>query len=402
MRKRGWGKRWLAVSMPIVFLIAAVSSAHADVSAGGARLVEIQNSDGTWKFEVTGEPDGNPDEGAENITGVTGLGLLVAFEKTGNRNFLVAALKAGGHLLNVFKDAAPGALPFAQDIELLIALSRTSGLSGNLQDDFRDAARLWFRNTTRAFPNSKSLIDHFVAERSAQNRKALALWDVAAVIRAAVAVGDFRITETFTDSRGRLRTRRVSINNSSYARSVASRAISRSVSRQVGEDTIPGDNGPGTDNVFSFQDTLLSRGSLLLSLSQVRGSSSKAKREYRNFLEDNQEADGSWSQGHTQITSYAVLGLKAGGGGGVSNGAIFLSNHQLDNGGFPAFVLTQDEIDAGFVTQEISEFDSEAVRAMVAGGVGKRAAAKAEDAASSSQVAGVRTSPPAEPATPIR
>lgn len=404
MRKRGWGKTWLAVSMPFVFLIAAVSTARADVSAGGQRLVNIQNDDGTWDFEVTGKTAGGPSggEGSEGLTGVTGLGLLAAFEKTSNSGFRDAAVLAGDHLVEVF-NADEAAVPFPQDIEFLMALSQASGLSQGDRNTFRDTARSWFRNTTREFSTAKKLIDHFVGVRAAQNRKALALWDVASVIRAAVAAGDFRLTETFIDSRGRTRTRRLNIRNKSYARSLASRAVTRSVSLQVGEDTEPGDNGLGTDNVFSFQDTLLSRGSLLLSLTEVRGSSSKVRRGYRTFLEDNQETtDGSWSQGHTQITSYAVLGLKAGGGGGVSEGTNFLTSHQLGNGGFPAFVLTQVEIDAGFTTQEISEFDSEAVQAMSLGGASKSAAAKDADDASSPPVAGVRLFTPAEPARPIR
>lgn len=403
MRKRGWGKTWLAVSIPIVFLIAAVPSARATVLTGGQRLGDIQNDDGTWDFEVTGKAGGGPTggEGSEGLTGVTGLGVLAAFTKTNNSSFRDAAVKAGNHLVGVF-NADKTALPFPQDIQFLMALSQASGLSGSLRNTFRDTARIWFRNTTREFPNAQSLIDHFVGQRAAQNRKALALWDVCAVIGAAVAAGDFKLVETFIDSRGRTRTRRTSIRNKTYARNLANRAVSASVSNQVGEDTTPGDNGPGTDNEFSFQDTEVSRGCLLSSLSKVSGSStSRARSKYRGFLQDNQEADGSWSQGHTQITSYAVLGLKAGGGGGVSGGTNFLTSHQLSNGGFPAFVLTAEEIAAGFTTQEISEFDSEAVQAMVSGGASK-SAAKADDDASSSPVAGVRISPPAEPATPIR
>lgn len=402
MRKKGWGKKWLAVSIPFVFLIAAVPSARADVSGGGQRLVNIENGDGTWDFLVTDKTAGNPSGGEEKITGVTGLGLLDAFKKTGNVAFLNAARTAGDHLVDVVFKANTGALPFAQDIEFLRALSKASG-----DTSFRDTAREWFRNTRNEFPNAQSLIDHFVAERTAQGRKALALWDVAAVIRAAVAVGE-------TDRGEKLSSRaRVEVSgNRTYARSLASRAAKLSipvprnesdpVRNPTGVDTTPGDQGPGTDNVFSFQDTLLSRGSLLLAFSKSGGTVGQARTQLKKFLNANRGADGSWSQGHTQITSYAVLGLKASGGQGVSQGTNFLKNSQLSNGGFPAFVLTADEIAKGFTTQEISEFDSEAVQAMVAGGASKSAAAKAEDDASSSPLAGVRVSPPASPAMPMR
>lgn len=110
LRKKGWGKRWLAVSIPIVFLIVAAPYARADVSAGGQRLAEIQYDDGTWYFLVTGVTGGGPSRGLESITGETGLRLLTAFKETGNDAFLDAAVEADNQLLGALESAKKDAI----------------------------------------------------------------------------------------------------------------------------------------------------------------------------------------------------------------------------------------------------------------------------------------------------
>ncbi|MBI2876936.1 MAG: hypothetical protein HYY20_08645 [Candidatus Tectomicrobia bacterium] len=376
MRKRGWGSAWLILSIPIVLLLAAVPPAHADISDGGGRLVEIQSDNGTWDFIVTGRTAGDAD-GDENITGVTGLGLLAAFDETDNEAFLDAAVSTGNHLLEVFR-LNPTSRPFPQDIEFLAALGDVSDLDREDRDAFEEAAEDWFENLRREFPRARDLIEHFIEVRG--TRKALTLWDAASVIRAARAVGNRR-----------------------YARQVAALAVSRSITREV-EDTV--DNGPADQ---SFRDTLMSRGSMLFALRRIGGGFTGSILRFRTFLVQNRESDGSWME-DTQVTAYALLGLSAFGRGrvgrvrisdAIEEGVGFLESMQLTtepNGGFRSLLLTQEEKNAGFVEEEVSQVDSEAIQALAESGIADKRARKTASVSSGSGIGSSGLSP----ATPAK
>ncbi len=67
---------------------------------GALRLLNVQNGDGTWQWEITDltEPTG---EGSVNINGITALGILYTYLYTDNEDLLNAALKTGDWLVNI-------------------------------------------------------------------------------------------------------------------------------------------------------------------------------------------------------------------------------------------------------------------------------------------------------------
>lgn len=79
--------------------VCVVGLASADVfKAGGDRLVATQNADGGWDWPLL---DGRPSVGnAPNILAPTAMGLLQAYQETGDPNYLDALERAGGALLS--------------------------------------------------------------------------------------------------------------------------------------------------------------------------------------------------------------------------------------------------------------------------------------------------------------
>lgn len=279
----------------------------AAVIAGDTRLQQLQNPDGGWYYLV-GDPDCGAGTGVScrNTIGITALALLSEYDRNHDASVLADAVQAG-QLLKSIHDANPSRQPVVQDLEFLVALSTASG-----DAQYSTLATTWFQTVTAIDPDP--------ATRAAWNfsvraNKAVAVWDIASLIRMAKAAG-----------------------NVPYASGLASYVVAHEA-----------DWNNGTGSV------LLAMGSMLWAIHDLSGFDTQIA-AYRSWLLSHQDAAGSWD-GDLQTTSYVVMGLGAvGGGTSASLTAVeFFIANQLANGGFP-FV-------AGG-TSEYAEVDAEVIRAM--------------------------------------
>ncbi|HJU44787.1 MAG TPA: carboxypeptidase regulatory-like domain-containing protein, partial [Vicinamibacterales bacterium] len=156
----------------------------ATVSSGGTRLHQLQNADGGWYFAASDTDCGTnafpagSSGSCKNIIGVTGLGLLSAFDRTGDASRLADAI-AAGDLLEAIHTALPAEQPFSQDLEFLRALAAASG-----DASYSTLAQQWFGTVTAAYPVAADKVDAQFASRGL-----LFVWDIASLIRSAKAAG---------------------------------------------------------------------------------------------------------------------------------------------------------------------------------------------------------------------
>lgn len=216
--------------------------------------------DNTWEWVIDSGSAG------PNVQGISATGLLAAYERTGNTDYLDGAIAAGDTMVARY-EAAPDQRTWSQDIEFLVRLSQDSG-----DDNYADVAGLWYANTMGAF-TAEELADYYIDARFS-----LAGWDLASQIRAALAVGEV-----------------------DYAQGMADQLLERSAD-WVGI------------LAYGWDWTIGSYGSLLWAFHELDDPGrdvAAAIREYRGYLLDNQEEDGSWTVGDYQDTAYITLGLDA-------------------------------------------------------------------------------------------
>jgi subtilisin family serine protease len=284
------------------------------VTSGGTRLQQLQNADGGWYFRAIDTSCGaGAGVSCPNTIGVTGLGLLSAYER-GNDPGVLADAVAAGQRLQAIHAAAPSQQPFSQDLEFLVALTDASG-----DPQYAALANSWFGTITAMHPIAADRVDYSFTRR---NQHTIAVWDVASTIRMAKAAG-----------------------NVSYATGLANRIVARETDwKHVDADY-----------------TLLDMGSMLWAMHDLPGFDAKIT-EYRSWLLSQQDAQGSWAGGDLQITSYVVMGLGAVGGAGTSaaiqSAVLFLLDNQLPNFGWPFWV------DGGSSGLEYPMVDSEVMRAI--------------------------------------
>ncbi len=312
------------------------------VGAGAARLQALQNPDGGWPF-LAADTDCGYGAGVScpNTIGVTALGLIAGYTRTGTASYLNAATAAGNLLVTLYNAAilrTPQGLPYSQDVEFLVALGQLTGNS-----TYTNVAQAWFNLIVAQYPNAADLVDAKFTTRNNQGLRTVAAWDEASLIRAAVAVG-----------------------NVTYATAAASRVVAREADWK---DTNPAHRldqcpsqacGPA-DNPFAFDYTLLAEGSLLWSFHELPGFDAKIS-EYESFLLAQQDPQGSWDVGDLQITAYVVFGLSAVGGTGsdaaISAATAFYIANQLPSGGWPSTVRANGDSD------EFVEGEAEVERAL--------------------------------------
>ena len=285
----------------------------ATIAAAAARLQQLQNGDGGWYFGANASGcGGNAFQGGScnNIIGVTGLGLLSAYDRSGTASMLADAVQAG-QLLQAIHNANPAQQPFSQDLEFLRALSDASA-----DPQYAALASAWFTTVTTTHPIAADRVDWQFA-----NRGLVAVWDIASLIRSAKAA-----------------------NRGDYAQALGNRVIALE----------PGWRG------MNANLTLIGMGSLLWAIHDLPGFTATID-DYRSWLLAQQAPEGTWSNGNLQTTAYVALGLGAVGGdtGAAIQAAVgyFIAN-QLANGGWPFSIVN------GLPGGEFSPVDSEIARSM--------------------------------------
>ena len=142
------------------------------VSDGSGRVEALQQPDGGWFFQV-GDTDcgAGPGVSCTNTVGITGLGLLAGYTRTGTEAFLDAATAAGDYLVaryNATIGAVPPVLPASQDVEFLVELELLGGdpLYSTTADD-------WFQRLVTAYPDAADRVDFLLADRGGLRTVAL-------------------------------------------------------------------------------------------------------------------------------------------------------------------------------------------------------------------------------------
>ena len=238
-------------------------------SYGPPNVPTIEN---TWEWEI------GSGETCWNVGGASAIGLLAAYERTHNRDYLNGAIAQGDTLVAkydiIVTNDPNGAQwedrPFSQDIEFLVRLSRVSH-----NHSYAKVARDWYGIVIA----NKTAVE--TADRYIDARKSLAGWDLASQIRAALAVGKWQ-----------------------YARDIAKRLLER----RADWDGIS----------YGGDWTILSYSGLLWAFAEIRFGGrdiAAAEREFRDLVLKAQVQEGlqmgSWDDGNYQTTAYAILGLDA-------------------------------------------------------------------------------------------
>lgn len=271
-----------------------------------------------WSWVVgQGEP-------SANVAGLASLGLLDAFDATGNQDYLRAVTRYAEGLLSRRDSFTVKNLPYKSDIELLARL-------GRLNDDAamqRAAAGLFALVQARS-PSGADEVARIAAGRKAA--PALLGFDVALAVRAAQAVGEDR-----------------------YALQLADAVLGRRASWWLEK----------RDPRFS----IVSAGALVAALDRLNPSHyARAIGNLRARLAALQADSGAWASNETQPTAYAVLALMgsklAEERAAARRGALWLKSTMLKQGSFASY---NDYMPEPFVGRVISEVNAEALSALSA------------------------------------
>jgi hypothetical protein len=301
------------IALSGVGFIVDEATVTATVVAGGTRLQQLQNADGGWFFRATDDSCGgfgHMGGSCINLIGITGLGLLSAYDRSGNQSLLDAAI-AAGELLEAIHASAPSDQPYSQDLEFLRALSPASG-----DNSYAALAQQWFTTVTDVHPVAADRVNWQFAARGGS---AIAVWDIASLIRTAKAA-----------------------NEPDYAQALGNRVVALEAQWRN----------------LNPNHTLLAMGSFLWAVHDLPGFTAQID-DYRSWLLSHQDAEGTWG-GNLQTTAYVGLGLGAVGGGdtAIQTAVEFFVANQLANGGWP-FAIT-----GGVPGAEFSSVDSEVARAI--------------------------------------
>lgn len=175
---------WLLFAIVLVSSLAQSQAANARRPAiikGADRVVSLQRTDagweGTWYWYVGSTYN------ATNLTGVTALGLLEAYNDTKDAEYLNAAQAAAGFIQAHLGAGATGdqyhARATAPDIVFLHKLSMVTG-----DETLKTRAILEWNNIKNAYPTASALDTLF----RASNRPST--WDIAFFLEAAYLSGD--------------------------------------------------------------------------------------------------------------------------------------------------------------------------------------------------------------------
>ncbi|MGH2536028.1 MAG: hypothetical protein ACRDHL_01390 [Candidatus Promineifilaceae bacterium] len=301
----------LALSLALGASVASASNARKPaIDSAAARVVELQRTDagweGTWFWYV-----GNTFN-ATNLTGVTALGLLEAYQDTNDTAYLDAAVDAAGFIMTHLGAGATGAQyhtrTTAPDIVFLHRLSQVTGDSS-----YATRANAEWANIKTFWPTAGDLDALF----RVLNRPSI--WDIVFFMEAAHLSGD----SAWADGAAAIV---ANISDPFYYDPAEDFWYALNVAHAVYGLVSMGYSGAYNAEVVALLDTLVS----LISDSSV-GSSA-------------------------QMTAYAVLALASVGGsanGHANDLARWLADNRAANGGY----LEPDAI-------EYAESNGEALRAL--------------------------------------
>ena len=300
------------------------------------RLVSLQSStDFGWDWVVDGEP---PWTGvsSQNLYGVTALGLVYAYEITGNSTYLMAAENAANHMTSGAHpengDFYNNGWGYDSDYIFLVQLAEASGNSS--YKTYALTAWAWQKaNVSRyADGNQTQLWDYLANNWVGPGYYGLAAWECGQWGLAALEMGD-----------------------TAWAANMASNVIDAN----MGLIALPMTT-PYIENNYTNDYVNLGMGSALKFLATLGGYASDVT-TLKNQLESNQLCDGGWdfeltaTPGESQTTAYVIMGLQAAGDyAAARKGADWLAATQLPNGGWQGS------------PDEYSEVDSETMQALTA------------------------------------
>ena len=317
--------------VPTTFSLALYQTA---IVKAADRLVALQSAtDFGWDWVVDGEP---PWTGSspQNLYSVTALGLLDAYEETGNSTYLTAAENAANYMTS-------GAHPetgdfwnngwgYQFDYIFLMQLAAASGISSYA--NYALTAWTWQKDNIPRYAdgNQSQLWDRFANDWIGQGYYGGAAWVCSYWGLAALEMSD-----------------------TAWAGHMATNVIDAN----MGLIALPM-TAPYLANNYTNDYVNMGMASALKFLVTLGGFASDVT-TLKNQLESNQLCDGGWdfqssaSPGESQTTAYVVMGLLAAGDYAVARkGADWLVATQLPNGGW-----------AGS-PDEYSEIDSEAMQAL--------------------------------------
>jgi uncharacterized repeat protein (TIGR02543 family) len=300
------------------------------INGAAGRLIALQSaSDYGWDWDVTGLTSHSANPSATNIYGVTALGLIYAYQKTGDSTYLTAAkktadfIKYGDPTLGDFWNGIPPAYTYywgySFDYKFLAEFSKVYGDPS--YKTYASNAWSWQKANIMYYADGSQAVaySHFVANGGGSD--GYGGWQSSDYGLATIEVGD-----------------------TPWALSMAS----------VINSNIGNIASSGTYKDLGMAWAL----KLLVTVDPTRATYGSGITTLISNLEGDQLANGSWHDGNpegdAQTTAYAVMGLlTAGEYNAALKGADWLLGSQI-NGGWLAS------------STEYSETDSEAMQALTA------------------------------------
>lgn len=296
----------LVVAMPVLAKNARLPA----IKSGANRVVELQRTDadwdGTWYWHVDSSYN------ATNLTGVTALGLLEAYQDTKDEEYLDASINAADFIMEHLGFGVTGtqyhARTTAPDIVFLHRLAEITGDS-----EYSDRAKVEWDNIKDTYPTAASLNTLF------HNINRPSAWDFAFFLEAAHLSEDTVWAEDAAEILADTEDIFYYGNTSWYALNVAGsiRALVDSGYAETYKDSIiyflgelvslsDKDNGVGE----WIQDTAYAT----IAFRSVGGAGHQYANELARWIARNQEENGGWLEGsneYPEINGESVRALSS-------------------------------------------------------------------------------------------
>ena len=290
------------------------------IVAAADRLVALQSdSDAGWDWNVTGLTEHSAEPSGDNLYGVTALGLIDAYELTGNEAYYGAAENVANYLKGISRAIDSDVRFQSFDYRFLVEFSVLSG--NNSYETHALSEWNWVKTNKGTYyaDGNQSTIYNFWFTHTNPDSHGFAAWSAADMGLAALVMGD-----------------------TSWAINMADELV------LVGHL-----NSITNSDIYRF----IGWGHALECLNAVDSTTYATEiSSIITLLETEQDPSGFWDSGQqegvAQDTAYAIMGLDAVGETETAQaGTYWLVNNQELNGGWGA-------------VEEYSETDSEALQAI--------------------------------------